>query len=78
MINWTAGKYRIQNIQLAQILLEVNILADMFESMHFMHIYQERNTLEDILAKDGSNILNGSWQISEHWAAECFDYVMFY
>ena len=78
VINWATGKYRIQNIKLAQILLEVHKLADLFKSVHFMHIYRERNTLADLLEKDGSNVLNGSWQISEHQADEFFDHVMFY
>ena len=78
VINWATGKYRIQNIQLAQILLEVHRLADLFETVHFMHIYRERNSRADLLAKDGSNVLNGSWQISEHRAAECSNIVMLY
>ena len=60
VINWATSKYHIQNIQLAQILLEVNRLANMFESMRFVHIYCERNTLADVLAKDGSNVMKGS------------------
>ena len=52
VINWATGKYRIQNIQLAHILLEVNRLDDMLELVDFMHIYCERNTLEDVFPKD--------------------------
>ena len=78
VINWATGKYRIQNIQLAHIFLKVHRLADLFETVHFMHIYRERNTRADLLAKDGSNILNGYWQISEHRETECSNYVMFY
>ena len=44
----------------------------MFESVDFMHIYHETNTLADVLAKDGSNVLTGTWQISEHRAAAFF------
>ena len=68
VINWVSGKYRIQNVQLAQILMEVNRLVDMFDSVVFMHIYRERNTLVDVLAKDGFSVMSGSWQISEHMA----------
>ena len=78
VINWATGKYHIQNIQLAQILFEVHRLADLFETVHFMYIYQERNSRADLLAKDGSNVLNGSWQISEHRAAKCSNIVMLY
>ena len=56
-------------------MLEVNRLADMFDSVDFMHIFRERNTLANVLAKDGANVLSGSWQISEHRAAECFESV---
>ena len=60
VINWAFGKYRIQNIMLEQILLEVHRLTDLFENVHFMHIYRERNTHADKLAKDGSNVLTRS------------------
>ena len=78
VINWATGKYRIQNIQLAQILLKVHRLADLFENVHFMHIYRERNSCAHLPTKDGSNVSNGSWQISEHRAAECSTIVMFF
>ena len=75
VINWVSGKYRIQNVQLAQILMEVNRLVDMFDLVVFMHIYRESNTFADVLAKDGANVMSGSWHISEHRAAECFESV---
>ena len=75
VINWVSGKYRIQNAQLAQILMEVHRLVDMFDSVVFMHIYRELNTLADVLAKDGGNVMSGSWQISEHRAVGCFETV---
>ena len=55
--------------------MEVNRLVDMFDSVVFMHIYRERNTLANVLAKDGANVMSSSWQISEHRAAECFESV---
>ena len=61
VINWASGKYRIRNILLEQILLDVHRLIDLFETVHFMHIYRERNTCVDLLAKYGSHVLNGSW-----------------
>ena len=78
VINWASGKYRIQNILLEQILLEVHRLADLFENVHFMHIFREKNTIADKLAKDGSNIITRSWQILEHRAVDCFNTVMFF
>ena len=63
VINSVSGKYRIQNVQLAQILMEVNRLVDMFDSVVFMHIYREPNTLADVLAKDGANVMSSSWQM---------------
>ena len=75
VINWVSGKYRIQNVQLAQILMEVNRLVDMFDSMVFMHIYRERNTSADILVKEGANVMSSSWQISKHREAKCFETV---
>ena len=78
VINWATGKYRIQNILLEYILLEVHRLEDLFQNLHFMHIYRERNSCADLLAKDGSNVSNGSSQISEHQAAECSTIVMLF
>ena len=60
VINWVSGKYRVQIVQLAQIFIEVNRLDDMFDSVDFLHIYHECNTLANILAKDGANVLSGS------------------
>ena len=48
----------------------------MFESVDFKHIYRERNTLADVLAKDGSNVLVSSWQITEYRVADCFESVL--
>ena len=78
VINWASGKYRIQNLLLEQILLEVHRLADFFDKVHFMHIYREINTLADSLEKDGSNVLCGSWQISEHQVEGVSNMVMFF
>ena len=75
VINWATGKYRIQNVKLAQILMEVHRLVDMFDSMSFVHIYCERNTYADILAKKSANVMFGSWQISEQREVECFETV---
>ena len=51
VINWATGKFRIQNIQLSQVLYEVIRFSDMFEFVDFKHIYRERNSLADELAK---------------------------
>ena len=55
--------------------MEIHRLVDMFDSVSFMHIYRERNTYADILAKEGANIMSGSWQILEHKEVECFETV---
>ena len=75
VINWATGKYRIQNVQLAQILMEIHRLVDMFDSVYFMHIYRECNTSADILAKEGANVMSGSWKILEHREVEHFETV---
>ena len=66
VINWASGKYRLMNLELAMILQEVNRLTDSFEYVLFKHIYQERNTSTDALAKAGGLILEGFWTIKEH------------
>ena len=42
----------------------------MFESMDFKHIYRERNTKEDELAKARAIVSEGYWHISEFQASE--------
>ena len=39
-----------------------------FDYMSFQHIYRERNSSADALAKAGGSILEGSWSIMEHKA----------
>ena len=43
-------------------------MADCFDYVSFKHIYRERNSSTDALAKAGGNILEGSWSIKEHRA----------
>ena len=73
VINWITGKFRIHNLQLAQILQEVSRLSDFFEQADFKHIYRERNTLADKLANDGGKVQNGYWFISKFKGSERHD-----
>ena len=66
VINWVAGKFRLLNIELAMILRDVNSIADCFDTVSFRHIYRERNSAADALAKAGGRILEGYWSILEH------------
>ena len=43
VINWANGKFRLLNLELAQVLNEVNRLSDMFEHLVLKHIYHKRN-----------------------------------
>ena len=73
VINWITGKFRIHNLQLAQLLQEVNRLSDFFEKAYFKHIYIERNTLADKLANDGGKVQNGYWFISKFKGSDRHD-----
>ena len=53
------------NLELAMILQNVNRLTDCFDYVSFKHIYWERNSSADALAKAGVMILEGSWAIKE-------------
>ena len=66
VINWILGKYRINNLHLAQLLCEVIRLNDFFKQADYQHIYRERNTLADKLANDGGKKQFGHWVISEY------------
>ena len=50
------------------ILRDVNRLTDCFDSVSFRHIYRERNSFADALAKAGGSILEGFWSIKEFQA----------
>ena len=52
------------------ILHEVNRLTNYFDYVMLKHIYRERNTSADALAKAGGLILEGFWSIKEHCADE--------
>ena len=78
VINWITGKFRIHNLQLAQILQEVIRLLNLFEQADFKHIYRERNASADSLANDGGKVLDGYWHISEFNGSErCDSYQVF-
>ena len=68
VINWASNKYRLMNLELAMILQDVNRLTDSFDYVVFKHIYQERNSSADALAKAGGRILEGYSTIMEHHA----------
>ena len=70
VINWITGKFRIHNIQLAQILQEVIRLTDCFDQADFKHIYRERNSLANSLANDGGKVQNGFWSMTEYHGSD--------
>ena len=70
VINWVAGKFRMHNNFLSQLLREVIKISDMFERVEYKHIYHEINSKEDALAKDGALVPEGYWHISEFRADE--------
>ena len=73
VINWITSKFKIHNIQLAQILQEVNTLSDFFDQAVFKHIYRERNTSVDKLANHGGKFQNGYWFLSDYHGSERHD-----
>ena len=68
VINWASSRYRILNLELAMIPRDVNRLIDCFVYVSFTHIYRERNSSADALAKARGSISEGSWSIKEHRA----------
>ena len=54
------------NLELAMILQDVNRITDCFDYVSFKHIYRERNSFADALAKAGGRILEGFWSIKEY------------
>ena len=55
----------VQNLELSLILQDVHYLSDRFEFVSYNHIYRERNSKADLLAKAGGNLHEGFWNILE-------------
>ena len=60
-----SGKFIINNVHLTQVLQEVIRISDFLDKVDFNHIYRERNSKADALAKAGANVVEGHWIIHE-------------
>ena len=65
VINWVTCKFKIQKMLLSQVLQEMIRISDMLERVEYKHIYRERNSKVDALAKDGATVPEGYWHIFE-------------
>ena len=73
VIKWVFGKFRINNVHLTQVLHEVIRIYDFLDKVDFKHIYRERNSKVDALAKAGANVVEGHWIIQEIRASETYE-----
>ena len=73
VINWANGKFRLLNLELAQVLNEVNKLSDLFEHLELKHIYRERNSLADGMAKARAQFSEGFWYIKEYHSTDILE-----
>ena len=73
VINWVSGKFIIKDVQLTQVLQEVIRISDLLEKVDYKHIYRERNSKADALAKEGANVLKRHWIIHEFRASETYE-----
>ena len=73
VINWVIGMYRIKNMQLTLVLHEVIRISELLEKVDYKHIYRERNSKADALAKEGANVLEGHWHIHEFRESETYE-----
>ena len=48
-------------------------MSDLLEKVDFKHIYRERNSKADALAKAGANVVEGHWIIHEIQATETYE-----
>ena len=67
---WISGKYKLQNLELSLILQDVHYLSDCLDYVSYKHIYRERNSKADLLAKAGGSIHEGFWNIFEQNEAD--------
>jgi hypothetical protein len=65
VINWTNKKQFCHNIFLFPILEEIHILLDTFDTVTISHVYRDRNMTSDTLSKEGLQLLQGQWHVTE-------------
>jgi hypothetical protein len=65
VINWTNKKHSCHNILLFPILEEIHRLLDTFNTVTISHVYRDRNMTTDALSKEGLQLLQGQWHITE-------------
>lgn len=65
VIKWFNEKYRFQNYMLNPLLEEVLNLKQHFNSISVCHIYRERNTVANLLSKEGLQQAVDGWSIRE-------------
>ena len=73
VIKWVSDKFRIKDVQLTQVLQEVIRISDLLEKLDYKHIYRERNSKANALAKEGANVVEGHWIIHEFQAIEIYE-----
>ena len=66
VIKWTNKKQFFHNILLFPILEEIHRLLDTFDTVTISHVYKDKNMTADTLSKEGLQLLQGQWNITEN------------
>jgi ribonuclease HI len=65
VINWTNNQQNCHCILLSPILEEIYRLLDTFDTVVISHVYRDINMVVDSLSKEGLQLLQGQWHITE-------------
>jgi ribonuclease HI len=65
VINWTRKHQTCHNIFLCPILEEIFRLLDTFDTVVISHVYRDKNLVADSLSKEGLQLSQGQWHITE-------------
>ena len=72
MINWFNAQAHCYTHTLIALLREVHVLKLLFDFISVHHIYKARNKVADKLSKEASELIWGTWHITEFNGSQIF------
>ena len=72
--NWFNNISQCHSHTLSALLHEVHHLRTLFDSITVTHIYRSRNKVADQLSKEATELIWGTWHITEHTEGQIYRY----
>ena len=74
VINWINKVQKCHNIYLNDLLVEIMMHLEDFDSFSYRHVCKETDVEADQLSEKGVNILNDQWKITKHQNGTYYEY----